>query len=113
MRPGRAVVALSAAAVLLLALPIQWAGAHSTGGCPGGASGKWILADVKGLGITPEEAGGIPSLDGNGDGNTCIRMLFDSEGPICNKDFPIIFRDNTVAATANGDVPLDCHFDEG
>ena len=106
---GRAVVALSVVAVLLSALPMQGASATSTGGCPEGASEKWVLADVEGLGISSEMASGIPSLDGNGDGNTCIRKLFDFEGTICNMDFPIVFRDNTVASSPIAD-PLDCGF---
>jgi hypothetical protein len=99
---------LMAMTVALLALPINGASADSTGGCPKGATEKWILASVEGLGIDPEVAAGIASLDGNGDGNTCIRKLQASEGTICNMELQIVFRDNTVSGPT-GD-PLDCGF---
>src|SRR5262245_52695111 len=41
-------------------------------GCPPG--GDWNLVTVASLGIDPETASGIPSLDGNGDGYTCTRI---------------------------------------
>ena len=58
----------------------------SVGGCPDSASEKWELVTVESLRITPETATGIPSLDGNGDGLTCIKPK--GEGGV--------FRDNTV-----------------
>jgi hypothetical protein len=64
------------------------AGATSTGSCPSGDS--WTLVAVADLGIPPEEASGIPSLDGNGDGMTCIKPGPTPNGP------QLIFRDNTV-----------------
>ncbi|HEU4356747.1 MAG TPA: hypothetical protein VFT27_14255 [Actinomycetota bacterium] len=105
----RVMLFVMATAVVLLALPINGASATSTGGCPEGASGKWVLASVEGLGVSPDVASGIASLDGNGDGNTCIRKLHASEGTICNMENPIIFRDNTVSASSGGE-PLDCGF---
>jgi hypothetical protein len=47
---------------------------------------------VASLDITPEEAMGIPSLDGNGDGLTCIHRL--PRHP--NIPDAFVFRDNTV-----------------
>jgi hypothetical protein len=41
-------------------------------GCPHG--GDWDLVTVASLGIDPETASGIPSLDGNADGYTCTRI---------------------------------------
>ena len=61
--------------------------AKSVGGCPPG--GAFRLVSVEDLGIDPEVATGIPSLDGNQDGLTCIKPLGE-EG--------FIFRDNTVRA---------------
>jgi hypothetical protein len=93
---------------MLLVIPIHGASAKSTGGCPSSASEKWVLASVQGLGIDPVVATGIASLDGNADGNTCIRKLQASEGTICNMENQIVFRDNTVAGAAG--APLDCGF---
>ena len=107
----RSMCGVIAIAVLLLVVPIHGASATATGGCPDSASEKWVLASVEGLGIDPEAATGIASLDGNGDGLTCIRKLFSSEGTICNLENPIIFRDNTVRGTAG--TPLDCGFGSG
>lgn len=61
------------------------------GGCPRG--GAWELVTVASLGLDPETASGIPSLDGNDDGWTCIKQLpnFPEEGSF-------VFRDNTVQA---------------
>ena len=106
---SRSLWILTALAVTLLVIPAHGALAKSIGGCPDSASEKWVLASVEGLGITPDQASGIASLDGNGDGNTCIRKRFASEGTICNMENPIIFRDNTVPGT--GGPPLDCGFD--
>ena len=46
---------------------------------------------MRGLGLDPETASGIPSLDGNGDGWTCIMSL--SNHPV---EGAFVFRDNTV-----------------
>ena len=62
----------------------------SVGGCPKGAGEKWELVTIASLGITPETATGIPSLDGNGDGLTCIKLLPNQPAGT------FIFRDNTV-----------------
>ena len=86
-RSLRATVMAASAAALLAAVPA--ADATSTGACPSG--GNWTLASVADLGIPPEDASGIPSLDGNGDGKTCIKPF--SHGPL---DGGFAFRDNTV-----------------
>ena len=62
----------------------------SVGGCPTGAGAKFELVTVASLGITPETASGVPSLDGNGDGFTCIKPLPNQPAGT------FIFRDNTV-----------------
>ena len=49
---------------------------------------------VESLGLTPEEATGIPSLDGNRDTLTCIMFLPVPEGS--HLDGAFVFRDNTV-----------------
>jgi hypothetical protein len=103
---GRALWLPAAIAVVFLVMPMHGALATSTGGCPSSTSEKWVLATVAGLGISEDQASGIPSLDGNGDGNTCIRKLGTAVGPVCDTSSPIVFRDNTVAGT--GGTPLDC-----
>ncbi len=45
--------------------------AKNIGGCPNGASEKWRLVDVSSLYIPPEV--NLTTLDGNGDGMTCIK----------------------------------------
>ena len=56
------------------------------GGCPrGGAWDLVLVADVF-PDVDPSVLAGIPSLDGNGDGWTCIRPAGQS----------VSFRDNTV-----------------
>lgn len=82
-------VIIAAPLVVAVALPATAAGT-STGGCPSG--GNWELRTVAELGIDPEVASGIPSLDGNGDGRTCIHPLPNYPR------FPdaFVFRDNTV-----------------
>jgi hypothetical protein len=67
----------------------------SIGGCP--PSGGWQLVTVESLGITPEQAVGIASLDGNRDGLTCIVPV--NAAPPAPISGAIIFRDNTVAAS--------------
>jgi hypothetical protein len=59
------------------------------GECP--KAGNWELVTVESLDISPETASGIPSLDNNDDGWTCIKTLpnFPVEGVF-------IFRDNSV-----------------
>ena len=66
------------------------ASAKTVGGCPT----NFELVSVESLGLTPEEANGIPSLDGNRDGNTCIRPLAVPEPSPIFEGF--VFRDNTV-----------------
>jgi hypothetical protein len=79
-----------AAPLVVAALFPATTGATSTGGCPAG--GDWELVTVASLNITPEEAMGLPSLDGNGDGLTCINRL--PNHPLIVDAF--VFRDNTV-----------------
>ena len=78
------------AAALLLTASAGVAEAKSVGGCP--IAGGFSLRSVEELGIDPDVATGIPSLDGNRDGLTCIKPITiqDQEG--------FIFRDNTVGA---------------
>jgi hypothetical protein len=76
------------------AFPTGAAG-KSIGGCPLG--GGWQLVTVESLGITPEQAVGIASLDGNRDGLTCIVPVnAAAPAPISGA---IIFRDNTVSTS--------------
>jgi hypothetical protein len=82
------VVLMATLAVLGIA---PTAGGKSIGRCPNGASEKWELVTVASLGISPETANGIPSLDGNGDGWTCIHPV-----PNHPVEGAFIFRDNTV-----------------
>jgi hypothetical protein len=79
-----------AAPLVVAALLPATTEATSTGGCPPG--GDWELVTVASLEITPEEAMGLPSLDGNGDGRTCINRL--PHHPLIEDAF--VFRDNTV-----------------
>ena len=64
----------------------------SIGGCPSGSGADWSLVLVSELGIDPETATGIPSLDGNQDGYTCIRTS-PQQSPLGELT---LFRDNTV-----------------
>lgn len=73
----------------MLGLP-SGASAKAVGGCPRG----FELLTVESLGLTPEEANGIPSLDGNRDALTCIMFLPVPEGTHLEGAF--VFRDNTV-----------------
>lgn len=66
------------------------ASAKAVGGCPVG----FELVTIQSLGISPETASGIPSLDGNGDALTCVVFLTVSENATISGAF--IFRDNTV-----------------
>jgi hypothetical protein len=86
----RHILALAGSAALVVALSAAPATAKSVGGCP--ATGGWTLASLADLGISPETADGIASLDGNGDGYTCIKPLAQTGTDV------VIFRDNTVAA---------------
>ena len=79
-----------AAPLVVAALFPATTGATSTGGCPAGDD--WEKVTVASLNISPEEAMGIPSLDGNGDGLTCIHRL--PRHP--NIPDAFVFRDNTV-----------------
>jgi hypothetical protein len=79
-----------AAPLVVAALFPATTGAKSIGGCPAG--GDWERVTVASLDITPEEASGIPSLDGNQDGWTCINRL--PNHPLIEDAF--VFRDNTV-----------------
>jgi hypothetical protein len=79
-----------AAALAVAALLPSTATATSTGGCPTGDS--WQLVTIESIGFNPSTAAGIPSLDGNGDGLTCIHYL--PNNPRFTPAF--VFRDNTV-----------------
>ena len=74
------------AAVVLAVLPSGAAQAKSVGSCPTQAG--FVSVTVASLGLTPEMSEGFASLDGNGDGFTCIK-------PFANNKYTI-FRDNTV-----------------
>ena len=87
----RMMVLLGTAGIATALLAPGAAIGKSVGGCPKGAGEKWELVTVASLGITPETATGIPSLDGNGDGLTCIKPL-----PNHPVEGALIFRDNTV-----------------
>ena len=80
-------IAAPLAAVALYTAP---ATATSIGACPTGSN--WERVALADLGIDPDTASGIPSLDGNGDGFTCIHDLPNYPR------FPdaFVFRDNTV-----------------
>lgn len=77
-----------AGAAVLVAAPLYGGAAHAkaVGGCPETAG--FALVTVESLGIPDEDVEGLPSLDGNGDGLTCIRPVADGKW--------MIFRDNTV-----------------
>jgi hypothetical protein len=87
-RFGAAVAVL--AATVAVAFPGA-ASAKSIGGCPTGDD--WDLVTVESLGIPPDTASGLASLDGNRDGWTCIMPLVDVPGI---PEGAFIFRDNTV-----------------
>lgn len=88
----RSLLLLALASVLLVAFFEGGAAAKTIGGCPSGDS--WQLVTVESLGISEEQATGIPSLDGNLDGWTCISPLAaNSAAPLAGA---FIFRDNTV-----------------
>ena len=83
----------AAVAVLAATLAVAFAGtasAKSIGACPTGDN--WSRVTVASLGITPEVANGIPSLDGNRDGWTCTKPLGVPGLP----EGAFVFRDNTV-----------------
>lgn len=88
MVSSTAIVSVLVASVV--AVPVGSASAKSIGVCP--RAGGYELTSLEDLGIPPEDATGIPSLDGNGDGLTCVKSL---SGP---NEGVIIFRDNTVPA---------------
>jgi hypothetical protein len=87
-RFGAAVAVL--AATVAVAFPGA-ASAKSIGGCPTGDD--WNLVTVASLGIPPDTAVGIPSLDGNQDGWTCIKPFVGVPGI---PEGAFVFRDNTV-----------------
>jgi hypothetical protein len=94
----RIVLTLTVAVVLMFSAFEGGANANSVGGCPSGDD--WQLVSVTTLGISPEQAAGIPSIDGNGDGDamTCV-----SPSPAAPGSFPagaFIVRDNIVQATS-------------
>jgi hypothetical protein len=74
--------------VLGLAGAAPLAAKEPAGGCPPGAD--WELVKVSSLHIPREVVSGLASLDGNGDGWTCISPLEQRGG--------LVFRDNTVQA---------------
>lgn len=82
----RRITMLAIAVVAAALLATGSAVGKSIGGCPESASAKWELVTVESLGIPPEAATGIASLDGNGDGLTCIKPQGTGG----------VFRDNTV-----------------
>lgn len=86
----RKILAATGGTALVLALATSPASATSIGACPSPTNAHWELRSLQSLGITPETADGIASLDGNGDGSTCVKIL-----PGANQGF-FIFRDNTV-----------------
>jgi|tagenome__1003787_1003787.scaffolds.fasta_scaffold20959118_3 hypothetical protein len=76
-----------AAAVLAATVMAAPAQATSTGGCPTGTGADWMLVPVSVV-IGTGDSTGIASLDGNGDGLTCLRIFATVERGV--------FRDNTV-----------------
>lgn len=84
----------AAIAVVAATVAVAFAGtasAKSIGDCPTGDD--WSLVKVKSLGIPPEDVSGIPSLDGNEDGWTCIKPFVGVPGI---PEGAFVFRDNTV-----------------
>jgi hypothetical protein len=73
-------------AIVLACATVSMSASGPIGGCPSG--GPWELVVVADVfpDVDPTILAGIPSLDGNGDGLTCIRPAGQS----------ITFRDNTV-----------------
>ena len=92
MRRLRSIILLVASIATCLAMLVfaPGAAAKAVGGCPVG----FELVTIQSLGISPETASGIPSLDGNGDALTCVVFLTVSENATISGAF--IFRDNTV-----------------
>jgi hypothetical protein len=91
LRP-RVLLATATAGAFALSLTAGLAQGKTIGGCPTGQGSEWTLVTVGSLGIDPETAMGIPSLDGNGDGWTCIRTP-PQVSPLGELT---LFRDNTV-----------------
>jgi hypothetical protein len=75
-------------AALAVIVPVAPAQARSVGGCPTGGGAEWAPTLVSDLVGDPADAAGLASLDGNGDGWTCTRLL--------PNEHQLIFRDNTV-----------------
>ena len=92
LRLPRVFLGILFTALIALSLAPGLAQGKSVGGCPTGSGAEWSLVTVSSLGIDPETATGIPSLDGNRDGRTCIRTPSQQSplGPLT------VFRDNTV-----------------
>jgi hypothetical protein len=80
------ILGAAGAAALIAGLPIAPAAAKSVGGCPAPESGFSLVAVSE---VFPE---GLeqPSLDGNGDGLTCIKLQ------VIQGVQYVVFRDNTV-----------------
>jgi hypothetical protein len=84
----------AALAVLAATVAVAFPGAASAksiGGCPTGDN--WNLVTVASLGIPPDAVAGLPSLDGNKDGWTCIKPFVGVPGI---PEGAFVFRDNTV-----------------
>lgn len=81
---GWCVAVATSSALACAAVGVEASG--PVGGCPSG--GGWELVRVADVfpDIDPTILAGIPSLDGNGDGLTCIRPA----------GLSVTFRDNTV-----------------
>lgn len=92
LRLPRVFLGILITALIALSLAPGLAQGKSLGGCPTGSGAEWTLVPVSSLGIDPETAMGIPSLDGNGDGMTCIRTP-PQQSPLGELT---LFRDNTV-----------------
>ena len=86
----RYLLVIAALAAALIAPTV--AEGKSVGVCPSGEGAAWTLVTIAELGIDPETATGIPSLDGNRDGLTCIRTA-PQQSPLGELT---LFRDNTV-----------------
>jgi len=92
LRLPRVLLGILLTALIALSLAPGLAQGKSLGECPTGSGAAWSLVTVASLGIDSETAMGIPSLDGNGDGFTCIRTPAQ-QSPLGELT---LFRDNTV-----------------
>ena len=82
----RRLIVLTVAAMALAVATATPKAAGPIGGCPRGGAWELVLVAAVFPDVDPSVLAGIPSLDGNGDGWTCIRPA----GP------SVSFRDNTV-----------------